>query len=438
MILNDFQKKKKQLPDAPGVYFFLGPKREVLYIGKATSLRDRVRSYFSPDLASARSPLVVQMVEKARSIDWRETDSVLEALILESSLIKTHKPHHNTLEKDDKSFNYVIITDETFPRVLVKRGKELGGLPPLPSRGEGGGEGCRSNPSEPFKATFGPFPHGVQLKEAMKIIRKIFPFRDKCNPPHPNPLPGRGEGAARARPCFNRQIGLCPGVCSGEVSAAEYGRTIRHIMLFLGGHKKKLLTTLESEMKKAARSERFEEAARLRGQMFALQHIQDVSLIKDDYRNFSARDASGLMRIEAYDTAHWQGSAAVGVMVAVENGEAVPAEYRTFGIKAAGAGDDIGALREILSRRLAHDEWRLPRLIVADGGKAQLAAAQKTLEEAGFHIPVVAVVKDDRHKARGILGNPELIKIYEKEILLANAEAHRFSIAKHRNKRRIG
>ena len=434
MNLNDFQKKKKQLPDTPGVYFFLGPKREVLYIGKATSLRDRVRSYFSPDLAVARSPLVVQMVEKARSIDWRETDSVLEALILEASLIKTYKPHHNTLEKDDKSFNYVVITDEEFPRVLVKRGKELGGLPPLPSRGEGGGEGCRSTPSEPFKAIFGPFPHGVQLKEAMKIIRKIFPFRDKCEPCEDI----KNEKIKKiCRPCFNRQIGLCPGVCSGEVSAAEYRRTIRHIRLFLGGHKKKLLTALESEMKKAAKAERFEEAARLRGQMFALQHIQDVSLIKDDYRNFSARDASGLMRIEAYDTAHWQGSAAVGVMVAVENGEAVPKEYRTFGIKTAAAGDDTGALREVLSRRLAHDEWRMPRLIVADGGKAQLAAAEKTLQEAGFHIPVVAVVKDDRHKARGILGDIELIKTYEKEILLANAEAHRFSIAKHRNKRRV-
>ena len=261
MNLNDFQKKKKQLPDTPGVYFFLGPKREVLYIGKATSLRDRVRSYFSPDLAVARSPLVVQMVEKARSIDWRETDSVLEALILEASLIKTYKPHHNTLEKDDKSFNYVVITDEEFPRVLVKRGKELGGLPPLPSRGEGGGEGCRSNPSEPFKAIFGPFPHGVQLKEAMKIIRKIFPFRDKCEPCEDI----KNEKIKKiCRPCFNRQIGLCPGVCSGEVSAAEYRRTIRHIRLFLGGHKKKLLTALESEMKKAAKAERFEEAARLR------------------------------------------------------------------------------------------------------------------------------------------------------------------------------
>ena len=418
MHLYDFQKKKKQLPDTPGVYFFLGPKREVLYIGKATSLRDRVRSYFSPDLAVARSPLVVQMVEKARSIDWRETDSVLEALILEASLIKTYKPHHNTLEKDDKSFNYVVITDETFPRVLVVRGKELD-IPGLSLKAK----------TQQLKAVFGPFPHNAQLKEAMKIIRKIFPFRDKCEP---------CVAGKRCKPCFNRQIGLCPGVCSGEVSAAEYGRTVRHIILFLGGHKKKLLTALESEMKKAAKAERFEEAARLRGQMFALRHIQDVSLIKDDYRNFSARDASGLMRIEAYDTAHWQGSAAVGVMVVVENGEAMPAEYRTFSIKTAAAGDDIGALREVLSRRLAHNEWRMPRLIVADGGKAQLSAAEKTLQEAGFRIPVVAVVKDERHRARGILGDPELIKKYEKEILLANAEAHRFSIAKHRNKRRIG
>ena len=125
MQLEQFKKKAKRMPDSPGVYFFLGKNKKVLYIGKATSLRDRVRSYFVKELSTLRSPLIAKMVIQAVSIDWRETDSVLEALLLEASLVKTYKPKANTDLKDDKSFNYVLITDEEYPRVLVIRGKNL-------------------------------------------------------------------------------------------------------------------------------------------------------------------------------------------------------------------------------------------------------------------------------------------------------------------------
>ena len=125
MHLEQFNKKKSKLPDAPGVYFFLGKNKKLLYIGKATSLRDRVRSYFAKDLMDTRGPLLVEMLDKAQSIDFRETDSVLEALLLEASLIRTHRPDYNTDLKDDKSFNHVVITKEDYPRVLVVRGKEL-------------------------------------------------------------------------------------------------------------------------------------------------------------------------------------------------------------------------------------------------------------------------------------------------------------------------
>lgn len=125
MNLEQFNKKKSKLPDAPGVYFFLGKNKKLLYIGKATSLRDRVRSYFAKDLLDTRGPLLVEMLDKATSIDFRQTDSVLEALLLEASLIRTHKPDYNTDLKDDKSFNHVVVTKEDYPRVLVIRGKEL-------------------------------------------------------------------------------------------------------------------------------------------------------------------------------------------------------------------------------------------------------------------------------------------------------------------------
>src|SRR3990167_4353815 len=135
MMLKQFKKKVQKLPEGPGVYFFLGPpkprrrglggERKVLYIGKAASLRDRVRSYFVKDIAEVRSPLIAKIVGEAKGIDFRKTDSVLEALILEANLIHNYKPKGNTDSKDDKSWNYVVITKEDFPRVLLVRGKEL-------------------------------------------------------------------------------------------------------------------------------------------------------------------------------------------------------------------------------------------------------------------------------------------------------------------------
>ena len=407
MTLEQFKKKMKRIPDGPGVYFFLGPtsprlrraskNTNILYIGKATSLRDRVRSYFAPDLHEVRSPLIANMVARAVSLDWRQTDSVLEALLLEASLIKTYKPKANTELKDDKSFNYVVVTKEDFPRVLVVRGREL------------------KIENLKLKNVFGPFPHGLQLLEAMRLIRKIFPYRDKC-------------ALGQKRPCFNAQIGLCPGVCHGIVTKQEYRRNVRHIVLLFKGKKKQLIKALNKEMRAAAGAEEFEQAKELQRQMYALQHIQDISLIKDEYRSTTLTTS----RIEAYDIAHLRGSAAVGVMVVVENGEANKNQYRKFKIKSAKAGDDPGALKEILSRRLGRDEWPLPRLIVVDGSNSQINAARNVLAEYGMAIPVVGVVKDEKHRPRNILGDRELIKNKERDILLANAEAHRFAVGYHR------
>ncbi|MEK7109515.1 MAG: UvrB/UvrC motif-containing protein [Patescibacteria group bacterium] len=421
MTLEQFKKKMKKIPDAPGVYFFLAKNKKILYIGKATSLRDRVRSYFAGDLGAVRSPLITKMVERAASIDWRQTDSVLEALILEANLIKTYKPKANTDLKDDKSFNYVVITKEEYPRVLVVRGRELT---------------SHKLKGDTFLLAhvFGPFPHGLQLQQAMKLIRKIFPYRDKCVP-----FSGKGTLMPRtaAKRCFNAQIGLCPGVCSGESSKEKYRRTVRHIVLLFKGKKKELIKELAREMRRAAKEENFEEAKRLRGQVFALGHIQDVSLIKDEYRSPSTGlGAIRSTRIEAYDVAHLRGGSNVGVMTVVEDDVANKNEYRKFIIRIAKGGDDVGALKEILNRRLGHDEWPMPRLIVVDGASAQINAAEKLLESLGIKIPVVGVVKDEKHRPREIRGNREVIKDRERNILLANAEAHRFAIGYHRKKLR--
>lgn len=412
MNLEQFKKKMKKIPDTPGVYFFLDKQKKVLYIGKATSLRDRMRSYFSPDLAATRGPLITSMIEKAASIDWRQTDSVLEALILEANLIRTYKPKHNTDLKDDKSWNYVVITKEDFPRVLLVRGKNLEAEFPEPLR----------------LHTFGPFPHGLQLKEALRIIRKIFPYRDTCTPAEEMLKAGK-----RPKACFNHQVGLCPGVCDGSLSKREYKKIVTRIVLLFSGKKVALIKQLERDMKLAAKEEDFEEAARLRSQVFALNHIQDVSLIRDEFR--SPTQGMGLAnstRIEAYDVAHLAGSSHVGVMVVVENGVPVKNEYRKFRLRTAKPGDDPGSLKEILSRRLGHDEWPMPKIIAVDGSTAQINAAERVLSEYGMQIPVVGVVKDEKHRPRDIRGDRELIKGREREILLANAEAHRFAIGYHR------
>jgi len=209
------------------------------------------------------------------------------------------------------------------------------------------------------------------------------------------------------------------------------------MILFFQGKKKQLLIALNKEMRAAAKEEEFEEAKELHRQMYALQHIQDISLIKEEYRSATVGTHRST-RIEAYDIAHLRGSANVGVMTVVEDGTANKNQYRKFRIRSAKGGDDAGALREILSRRLGHDDWPLPRLIAVDGAAAQINAAQKVLAEYSMSIPVVGVVKDEKHRPRNILGDRELIKGRERDILLANAEAHRFAIGYHRKTSRKG
>ncbi len=385
--------KKVNLPDSPGVYFFLGPKKKILYIGKATSLKDRVKSYFGKNLMSTRGPLVTKMVEGAVFLDYKTTDSVLEALILEAYEIKKYKPIYNSKEKDDKSYNFVTITDEDFPRVVITRG--LG--------------------------TFGPFPHGAELKEALKIVRKIFPFRDeKCK--------------LNGRPCFNAQLGLCPGPCIGLISKKDYRKQIRKLKLFFEAKKSELIKMLEKEMKIKAKEKKFEEANEIKKKIFALEHIQDMALIK---RDIEREKDSSITRIEAYDIAHLSGKNTVGVMVVAEDGELVKSQYRKFKIK-VDKNDDTNNLREIISRRLNHPEWELPKIIVVDGGVGQKNAAKDEIRKKDLDIQVVSVVKDERHKAREILGEKKTLEKWQNSILLANGEAHRFAISYHRKLRNKG
>jgi excinuclease ABC subunit C len=459
--------KVKNVPDAPGVYFFMASNTErapdlkkqdkkksaswqnqvvpqnlvarqksirdknhskILYIGRATSLRDRVKSYFKDDVIHTRGAHIVDMVTKATDIETIRTDSVLEAIILEANLIKRHQPRFNTMEKDDKSFNYVILTREDFPVVQLIRGKELD----------------EQFPKNRLKYVFGPYPHGLILREAMKIIRRIFPYRDsRCHPAGSSRNPN-------GRPCFNRQIGLCPGVCTGEISRLEYSRIITNIKLFFEGRKNELIAKLERQMKLYAKAREFEQANQIKHTIFVLKHIQDISLIKEEA--IEAKDALGKVsadnkvatktdaipvaafRLEAYDIAHMSGQNTAGVMAVFEDHHVKKSDYRMFKIRKAGI-NDVAALKEVLERRLNHPEWHYPNVIVVDGSTAQKNAAEEVLRERDFDIAVVAVVKNDRHQPDRILGDETLIRRYSKEILLLNSEAHRFAIKYHRKLR---
>ncbi|OGI74156.1 hypothetical protein A3D42_01750 [Candidatus Nomurabacteria bacterium RIFCSPHIGHO2_02_FULL_41_18] len=393
--------KKLNIPDKPGVYLFK-KNGHILYIGKATSLRNRVRSYMSKGLFDMRGPLVEKMAAEADEIDWIVTDSVLEALILEANLIKKYQPKYNTDAKDDKSWNYVCITQEKLPKVLIVRGYNV--LPSL------------------LNKMYGPYTNGSQLKEALKIIRKIFPYLDD---------------KSKTSYEFYRQVNLVPSISNKE-GIEKYKKDIRNLKLFFSGKKKKILQNLKREMKVEAKAGNFELAAKIRNQIFALDHINDIALLKDlPYSPPLLEKERGdpNYRIEAYDIAHMGGKNMVGVMVVVENGEIKKREYKKFKIRTQNNINDTGALAEILERRLAHKEWAYPSLIVVDGGIAQLNVVKKVLKKLNLNIGTVALIKDERHKPKSIIGDEKLIKQHKSAILLANSEAHRFAISYHKNLR---
>jgi excinuclease UvrABC nuclease subunit len=452
--MNLSQFKKLHIPDCPGVYSFK-KDGETLYIGKATSLRERLRSYFNPDLEATRGLKILNMIKVADIIEFEKSDSVLEAFIRETELIKKYLPMANSLAKDNKSFNYVVITDEDFPRVLKIRGRNIE-QDDVPELGDG----------ISYKYIFGPYPYGAELSEAMKIVRRIFPYRDMCTP-------ASEQGLIIPKPCFNATIGLCPGVCSGTISRTDYLKIINNIRLFFSGKKGKVLANLRKQMMEYAKKQEFEKAHDLKKTIFSLEHIKDISMIKRDgelndakqrakearknsttlVSDWSGEQAERMLRVESYDIAHMSGKDMVGVMCVSTDGEFDKSQYRKFIIQDYDASNDTGALTEVLKRRFAHTEWKMPDVIVIDGGQAQLNAASAAItlifrefeyQGYGAMAPyVISVVKDDAHKAREILYaeqdevfiNSVDSIISKNKIVRLNAETHRFAITFHKKKR---
>ncbi|MCA9364405.1 MAG: GIY-YIG nuclease family protein [Candidatus Moranbacteria bacterium] len=405
------------LPQTPGVYLFKDSSGVVLYVGKATSLRDRVRQYFSGH--DSRGERIAQLVSVADRVDVQETDTVMEALILEANLIRQYRPKYNVDGKDDKSFSYFVITKEDFPRVLILRETEL----------FSDGNLDKSSASVPVASFFGPYTSKKHMMIALKILRKIFPFH------------ARREKSEKG--CLDRQIGLCPGPYDGGVTREEYCKNIRGIVSMFRGQKRRLLSSLERDMSVFAKKGDFEQAARVRDQVFALRHIRDVALLGRETSLFG-RDSSQNVRIEGYDISNISGQHAVGSMVVFENGESKKSDYRKFAIKTVSGSNDFAMMREVLARRFRHDEWPMPDLVLVDGGKGQVGVAEEVLDL--YKLKKVGLAglakgptrkKLDVHKSELFPPSDDLL---EDVNFLAQVrdESHRFAVSFHRQKRSKG
>lgn len=392
----------KRLPETPGVYFMRGVRGELLYIGKAANLRRRVSSYFSRPLETR----LARLVREVRGVAWQETDTVIEALVLEAELIKKRQPPYNIREKDDTSFLYIGVTSDPFPRILLARGAEIE----------------RADGARRFRRVFGPFTSAGSAKEAYRIVRKIFPFNT-----HAPEIIGR-----RLRRCLDSEIGLCPGACAGAIDRRTYAKTVRNVIRFMEGRKNQVARGLESEMTLLGKKQMFEEAEKVRRQISALAHIEDVALITED----RLRDVSAPpdIRIEGYDISNISGTSAVGVMVVMEGGAIRTGEYRKFRIRRVAGQNDTAMIAEVLERRLRHAAWRLPNLVLVDGGLGQMGAARRAIRARGLELPVVGIAKGPLRKNNRLIGalprgasRLELIRLRD--------EAHRFAVAYHRSLR---
>lgn len=451
----------QNFPQTPGVYIMKNAKGEILYIGKAVNLKRRVSSYFQ----RAHDYRIEKLVSQIKKIDYQKTDTGLEALILESNLIKKHQPPFNVLEKDDRSFLYVEITKEKFPRVLLVRGKDL-------SLNKRSNRTIRQSAEieqfAPRSANiYGPFISASAIRGAIKIIRRIFPYSTHLNSDPKNPkltqisrnfnsIGSFGRDSDRSdrarKPCFDYQIGLCPGTCIGAINQNDYAQNIKNIKLFFAGKKKKILESLKKEMKIQSKNLEFEKAEKTKHQIFALKHIQDTAFISEDLiLSPTTYNPKPNFRIEGYDISNISGASAVGSMVVFINGKPDKTSYRKFKIYSVKGPDDTGMIKEVLSRRLKHQEWPLPDLILIDGGAGQINAAKSALAEADLKIPVVGIVKGPKRNKNEFVGDFKLLhqiddrqnsvvnkhfSISRKVLIQVRDEAHRFAISYHKKLRK--
>jgi excinuclease ABC subunit C len=400
--------KIKNLPDKPGIYLFYNNKKELVYVGKATSLKNRVRSYFSRPKTFRP---IETMMHQVADIKWKETDSALDALILEANYIKKFHPIYNVKEKDDKSWNYLLVTKEDFPRLESMREHELVTL--------------TTKEKKKFKYIFGPYAQ-VKFKEVLKMLHSLFKV-SRCEPD-------------QKRPCFDYQLGNCLGVCANEISKAGYKeKVVKPLVAFLNGRKKSLIVSLEKKMKEAAKTHDFEEAARLRNQVFSLKKIKDFALLDKSFlEDEELKSGFKVERIEGYDISNLGIEAKVGSMVVFNQKGPTKSEYKKFKIRGVVGQSDVDCLKEVLARRMKHAEWEWPQVILVDGGKPQVNAAKKIIDKENQTIFIVGIAKGVTRKKNEFIHTEtdfdflKWLQKNEKLLIKVRNEAHRFAIGYQR------
>ncbi len=403
----NLQAKIKSLPLTSGVYLMKNADGKIIYIGKAINLRKRVQSYFRKVPTRSKTD---QLVAEICDIDTIDTHSEAQALILEASLVKEHLPKYNFDLRDDKSYPFIEVTAEAFPRIEIVRPRV-------------------KNKTSRY---YGPYVDSRLIREALTIIRKIFHFRT-CDP-----FP--------KKECLDFHIGLCQAPCIGKISAKEYLRNIRRVCLILEGKKDELYRSLKSEMEILAREKNFEQAAKMRDQIQAIGALYsgsgDVNYYKEAEQLQRALNLPRMpQRIEGFDISNIMGQQSVGSMVSFFLGKPDKSQYRRFRIKQVVGIDDFKMIAEIVRRRyrrLKEEGLAFPDLIMVDGGKGQLSAASEELAKLQVEIPIISLAKREEEIFLPGKRNPVVLSHQSLGLKLLQRlrdEAHRFALSYHRNLR---
>ena len=403
------KQKLNKLPAAPGVYFHKNTEGEIIYVGKAAVLKNRVRQYFQKSRKDAKTEALVAEIADT---DWITVDTEMDALFLEAEMVKRYMPKWNILLRDDKAVSYVRIDmNNDVPYVSFTR-----------------------NPVDDKATYIGPFYGKSAVEKAVRIMRRIFPY-------YVRPYTGNRT--------LDTDLGLTPGIEIGKTTPKEYKRNLRKLIRYIEGDREKLLKDLEKTMRSEAAKGNYELAAEARDQLFGLKELKKKIVFSDkeflDISNDKAlkqlQDLLGLAepprRIEGYDISHQSGANAVGSMVVFINGTAARDKYRKFKLRTS-TNDDLKSMQEVIARRLKHKEWDYPDLIILDGGATQVNAILPLLEQ--LKIPVVGRDKSGDHSksaevkivipGREVLTLPSSSHI-ARLIARVDEESHRFAITYH-------
>ncbi len=402
------KQKLKNLPDSPGVYFHKNKTGEIIYVGKAAVLKNRVRQYFQN---SEKDVKTAALVREISDTDWIVVDTEMDALFLESEMIKRYMPKWNILLRDDKTVSYVRITmNLEVPDISFTR-----------------------NPIDDGATYIGPFYGKSAVEKAVRTLRKIFPYYNK-------PYTGKKT--------LDTDLNLTPGIEIGKSTPKDYKRNLKKLIRYLEGEREKLLKELEKTMRDESSKGNYELAAEARDQLFGLRELKKKIVFSDkEFLDISSDKALsdlkrllGLSkppkRIEGYDISHQSGENAVGSMVVFINGASARSEYRKFKIRGS-SKDDLKSMSEVITRRLKHREWDLPDLIILDGGKTQVNAILPLV--APFDIPVIGRDKSGDHSKSAevkIVFQDKLIRLDKTShiarlIARVDEESHRFAITYH-------